>query len=520
MARWAPWLMAAAVLSGSAPAAAQVPPDEPPPAAGSDASPGPESPAPESPAPESPGPWVDDTDDGSAGPWLSDEQAPPTGDRRGGRKKRSGYHYWGDHHGSGHGHGDSRGRGAGDGTGARRPHADELETTLDDETSVLDELDLTPSAQYRLRYRHFEGRDFTTGGAADFFTHRARLGLSATWAKRLGAFVQLQDVRVFGEEFDTMLDHNADGLDMHQAYARFMPVNGLELRAGRQEIALANQQLVGLRDWIEPAQSFDGGRATFRRDALLVDGFFAVVRESSTDPGSPDAADQTLSALHIRHELIAPFRSSVIGVLHRDDRSGKKQATMGAIFDGSVKKIFNYELEGYYQFGAADNDIDYSAFLFTGTARVTLADVLTKPYLQIHGALLSGDDDPNDRTKRTFERPFAYRHAPFGEMDFFINMAQDTGERGLRDVAGSVGFEPFDDLQISATHHLFQTMADRNDELDHFGHELDLKAQVKFWKYARIATFYGVFFPGAVFKSGVVDPDPEHFAYTTVEVTF
>ncbi len=70
---------------------------------------------------------------------------------------------------------------------------------------------LTPSGEYTVRFRHFEGKDLVAGGVTNFARHRARVGLQFDYEKVVGAMFQVQDVRIWGEETDSAArDHGAE----------------------------------------------------------------------------------------------------------------------------------------------------------------------------------------------------------------------------------------------------------------------------------------------------------------------
>ena len=57
------------------------------------------------------------------------------------------------------------------------------------------------------------------GDGHDVFTSmRTRLNITANLEQEVNVFIQLQDVRLWGEESDTFTDYNADNFDFHQAY--------------------------------------------------------------------------------------------------------------------------------------------------------------------------------------------------------------------------------------------------------------------------------------------------------------
>ncbi len=435
-------------------------------------------------------------------------------------------------HGSGRGQGNSRGPGRGDGTGWKGPgtrpsqrRAKPAAPSAPPIPSLLERIDIVPNAQYRVRYRHHEGHDFVSGGVADTFRHRARLGLQASYDKMVGVMAQLQDVRAYGEESDLVKDVSADGLDMHQAYAFFKPIDSIELRFGRQEIGFANERLVGKLDWAESARSFDGARFTFNAANTRVDTFWALARDRSVNTSAfgSEGGKQHVVGWHFGHEMMDELKPSVLGVFDLDTDSGRRMITLGGLFAGELGGMLRYGLEGYYQGGSHDEETSHTAYLVAANLRATF-DVSSKPYIDLDAAFLSGDDNTNDTTVKTFELPYPTGHKFHGEMDMFLNMRPDTQQRGLRDIATSIGASPLKGLSLEATHHLFQAMEKRGD-LEHFGHELDLKAQLKFLEYARAAVLYSAFFPGNLKQNEALtaykaEAETEHFAYTTLEVSF
>lgn len=380
---------------------------------------------------------------------------------------------------------------------------------------------LVPSMQYRLRFRHFEGHDFTEGGAVQYLRHRARLGLEASWQRRLAFAVELQDVRTFGEETSWSSDYAADGFDVHQVYATVRPVPELQIRVGRQRIAFENERIVGKGDFSENDRSHDAVRITSEALGVRIDSFYSRVREDNAALGiaEGESTGRHLVGSNLHYDALPELGFGLLGTLDVAERQGKQQHTVGAIASGDIAKAFHYVVEGYYQLGAAYRGVHYSAFLFGAQARYTVA-VPTKPFVQAHASFLSGDDEPDDRIERTFELPFAPKHRFYGEMDLFSDIAKDTGERGLRDLGATVGLAPVEGLGAQAVYRFLQPMASRPDELTTFGHELDVKVSYQFWTYARVDLLYAFFVPGDIFRAEHAEPIVEHFAYSTIDLKF
>lgn len=81
---------------------------------------------------------------------------------------------------------------------------------------------LIPEVQYRPRLFIDSGANFTAGTFADraVISHRARLGLTVKNADFFTAHIQMQDVRVWGEEADVTNDFSAQSRRHGRAVAR------------------------------------------------------------------------------------------------------------------------------------------------------------------------------------------------------------------------------------------------------------------------------------------------------------
>ena len=388
----------------------------------------------------------------------------------------------------------------------------------------IDGLDFNPTGQFMLRFRHFEGHDFAKGGNANTLRHRARLGMGLVYEKMVGGFVQIQDVRVFGEERNTLRDFSADGLDMHQAYFRVMPLPGLELRVGRQEIAYENHRLIGSVAWIEQARSFDALRVMFKHDMVSVDAFYSKVAERASptldengEPFHTDDVDVLAANVHVQ-----PADEISIGLVGVGDFGrpvGLDRATIGGLVGGKTTFGLGYNVEGYYQYGRADGEIVHRAYMAGGHLGYWF-DVATRPFAKAFGEVLSGDATPGNRTQRTFNALFHTGHKFYGEMDYFLNIPANTQQRGLVDVGGAVGMAPAKPVKLSVTFHHFRGAAEQADGLNTFGNELDAYASYTPWPLFKVDFFYGLFAPGDIFKNGVVDSRLEHFIYSTADFGF
>jgi hypothetical protein len=375
-------------------------------------------------------------------------------------------------------------------------------------------VDLSLSLQYRPRFYANQGHDFTDGGEFNIIRHRARLGAGAVYKKKFGVYVEVQDVRTFGEETNTLGDFAADNFDLHQSYVSIMPLQQLTLRIGRQEIGYENHRLIGTVGWTEQARSFDGARARWDAASYYVDAFWARVAD---DFAGANAADVDLAALNVHADLGDWLSLGGLTVFDADSGTKRRRITIGAIATGGAGGL-SYSAEGYYQFGSANGDVSYAAWLAAAHLRYGFGGRLA-PFVELFGEAVSGDDDPADNDMTSFDTLYATNHKFYGEMDFFLNLPVHTGGRGLMDVGAQAGLSPLKKVGLKVTGHHFLGAADVGDDLGTFGTEVDVRIDWKPYETFRLDLVYAAFFPGDIFKETLGD-DVENYVYTTLDVTF
>ncbi len=368
--------------------------------------------------------------------------------------------------------------------------------------------------QYRPRLYINQGHDFVEGGGFTVVRHRARIGAGATYDGKFGIYLEMQDVRSFGDETSTLGDFSADSFDLHQGYARVMPIEALEIRVGRQEIGIENHRLIGTVGWTEQARSFDGARATYSQGGLRLDGFFARVAD---DFSGANPSDVDLGAINVHYDLSELASLGAIAVVDADDASGRKRITAGAILTGGVSGL-SYSAEGYYQTGGADGGISFAAYLAALHLRYSLGGQFA-PFFEFFGEVVSGDDNLADGDVKSFDTLYATNHKFYGEMDFFLNLPVHTGGLGLMDVGAQAGVSPVKKVAAKVTAHQFMSVEDNAAGENVFGTEVDVRVDWKPYKNFKVDVVYAIFLPGKILEPAS-GSQPEHYAYTTLDVTF
>lgn len=381
--------------------------------------------------------------------------------------------------------------------------------------------ELAVDAQYRPRLVAHTGKDFVDGRSPAYVTQRARLGVSLTMPKEVSLTVRLQDVRIWGEEANTLNDFSADGFDVHEAFANIPTVGGLDLKIGRQEIVLLNSRLVGNVGWTQRARSFDAIRATWKSDILDVDAFYAKIFETDRDgdgsvpAGRTDDVDfagfvATVKAIDgVEIHALYLFNGNLDADIYRH--------TMGAHIDAAFGGL-SLTGEGYYQLGK-HWATDIGAFLAALNVSYAL-DIAMKPKFTLWGEIVSGDGTPGG----AFDTLYATNHKFYGEIDFFLNIPAHTKNLGLMDIGGQVFAMPIaKKLKAMASVHWFSTVEKAANDEKNLGLEIDVKVIGIINQWVQIRALYGIFLPGEAMRAvrGIptgTDLSPEHFVYVTTDV--
>lgn len=379
-----------------------------------------------------------------------------------------------------------------------------LDEALDLSLPVGRYLVLAPRAQYRARYYAHAGRDLRPGNNFDAFTQRARVGLEARLLSWYSAYLELQDVRMWGEETSTLSDFSADGLDLHQAWAEARCPRGIGLRVGRQELAYDNHRLLGNADWNPQGRSFDGARlaASWRwlqghlfyarlaeKDAYLADPTGKVLR------GAPRDAD--LAGLWLRAERWEPWRPSLMALYDGQGTRRQHRFTGGLFMDGQPWRGLGYTAEIYLQAGEeGESGVMRNIFAFLAAGSLSYAAPLPgRPSLGGWVELVSGDDDPAHGTSKSFDTLFATNHRFYGLMDYFLTLPADTGGRGLLDAGLRLRAAPLRGLATQLDWHHFRFHRQHPSGSRVIGNELDLLLQLVVNRWLNLEGLLGAFFP-------------------------
>lgn len=378
------------------------------------------------------------------------------------------------------------------------------------------DLSLAVGAQYFARGELRDNADFLSA-SRDFtagFDQRARLSVRASAWQRVGVLLELQDVRAWGSEPNTVTVTPNTGL--HQGFVDLRATSWLDVRVGRQELSYGEDRLIGNLDWGQAARAFDG---VFLRVTasphVTVDGFAMMLKPPSWV--TPDAqprfqnSGSYFSGLYLRARFgVAGFDTYVLG-LFEDPASvtagrvpDNNRATIGARAFVNLKGL-SLVGEGAFQTGLVGPTRELElAGAVAVKGSYTFTGVWGAPYVLAEFSGASGDGTPGDGVDHTFNQLFPTGHAHLGYMDY-------VGWSNVVSGHGAVGFRPWGAHVWLDVHHFRSwdprgawfaasgavfAPADATRTNGNMGTELDLSVTVPLFDVVSLAGNVSVFLPG------------------------
>jgi hypothetical protein len=326
---------------------------------------------------------------------------------------------------------------------------------------------VTFSGQVRPRW---EVRDPAPPGGRDaFIVMRSRLGAAVALPDNLAIFLQIQDVRFWGDDRVAAPGAPLAVTELHQAYLDIDRLAGPNLvaRIGRQEIALGSERLVGRADWTPRGRAFDAGRATWGAQRSALD----LVAARIADRSAGRAADVIFAGVHATMPVTADGTGSAF--LFYDGARGPArtdQATLGARLM-LRPRTFSFEIEGAVQAGERA-DADVSAWMLRAHAGPRFDRGRGRLLLAFEH--YSGGD-PASIDVRAFDALYGTGHIFLGYADLFTNLPVHTAGRGVQDIGIRAGYAPRAGSELIVNVHAFRVPFDDGLDSARFGEELDVR---------------------------------------------
>ena len=383
---------------------------------------------------------------------------------------------------------------------------------------------LTLSGSYRLRaelQNEFHVKNFATGRSEDFLLSRLRLEADVRFSPSARVHLQLQDARVVGSSFsdqDFAAGNNPfhDPLDINQAYLELQPWKPLQLKIGRQAISFRDRRVFGPGDW--------GNTGRYAWDAAIIkltnrwlESNWIAGRFILHDPDRwPNKwADGPTAVASYNSIKTLPFLLDVFYVFKHDDRG----ITLGETGAGNLAShslgfwlngkwhSWEYGVTAVGQMGKWGSD-DIRAYGLVGSLGYQW-QARWQPLLKLQCIIGSGDSDPNDGIRGTFDGVFGGADTDlYGWMNMFFWQNLQEYRLDLKLTAHKAlslkGEYHYFTLDQSRDAWYFPGKAVRRDKAgssgQELGHEIDMTVRMKVASYLELLTGACFFMPGEFIK--------------------
>ncbi|MFL5488212.1 MAG: alginate export family protein [Gemmatimonadaceae bacterium] len=257
-----------------------------------------------------------------------------------------------------------------------------------------------------------------------------------------------------------------DHADLRQFYLQLgADSSSAIVRAGRLELAFGDGRLVGSLPWANTARSFDGVRASTAGSGYRVDAFAASVVKVDQDRFDKNLPGNNFYGVYGSLTKLAPriavepfvFWRRQSGLTSEAGATGTMNfGTLGFHATGKLPRSFDYDVQLAGQKGKlADESV--RAWAAHGLVGYSIASARLTPRLFAEYNQASGDENPSDNKKGTFDQLYPTAHDKYGVTDL-------VGWQNMRHVRG--GF----DLKIAkgwsaTTRYSHYWLADAHDAL-------------------------------------------------------
>lgn len=310
---------------------------------------------------------------------------------------------------------------------------------------------------------------------------------------------------------------------------------GWGLRAGRQVLRFGAERLVGRSDWGNVGRVFDAVRLSYRKPRVKLDWFASAVVRPDQDRFDRFRANTRLHGAYSsikdwpRGVTIEPylFWKSTSSTANETGRRRRLNVyTTGARIEGPLPRRFDYSMEVALQSGQAEGGglRSWAGAWIVGRG---LGSGELAPRLSAEYDYASGDGDPADGRRGTFDQLYPTNHGKYG-------IADRMGWRNMHGARVGIVLKLKPNWSLNIDYHSFW-LASRQDFLywsngapvvrnpnassNHVHQEIDIQTTIKLAKPFDVLFGYAHLFPGRFLKESSPG-SPSSYAYAMWRLRF
>jgi hypothetical protein len=375
---------------------------------------------------------------------------------------------------------------------------------------------------------------------------RSRLSLDYHIGKPAHVYVEMQDARYSSDELPRSAFPASnpfhDETELRQAFLEWEHIGDspLGFKAGRQSIACADKRIFGPGEWGNVGRYWwDAAKLYWHTKPVKVDLLYG--RQIVSEPSSfnDEHFPYQMGALYAQFRSITngsfTFKPDAFYVGRYDTHGNLKgesgtgdeiRHTLGFRADGQFGRGWDYYGTFAGQFGEYGKDDIATLGVIAGLGYTWKAD--WKPRWGVEFAYASGDDDPTDGTRGTFDNVYGAADA------YYYGWMNLVGWVNLEDYQMSFAVRPTKDLKLWVEYNYFRLAsatdawyygdgkAVRRDATgqagQELGHEINVLGQWKLHKTLELLGGYGLFLPGEFVRNTPGSDDPAHWVFA--QLTF
>ena len=281
----------------------------------------------------------------------------------------------------------------------------------------------------RLRAEGFSGGGFKPNNSASYLLNRFRFGMIVQPMSWFKVVAQVQDARSFLQSPPLGPPNNVRW-DLKLAYAQFgdLEKQPVSVTVGRQLIDY-NSTIIANSEWRDQGRSYDGVVTDLHWDRFRAAVFAASVVNPLLDGISHHQEGNNIYGAYgwitrvLPKSSIEPFVlwrvAPTVAVEDSKFKTGRlDEKAYGFRIRGTSLRNFDYRYELVLERGSAGPN-SIQAWGTTGSAGYTVAKVAWKPRIFTGYDYASGDKNPADGTRGTFDTMYPTAHDRFGITDQF-----------------------------------------------------------------------------------------------------
>ncbi|MFT7462446.1 MAG: hypothetical protein ACI9EF_000786 [Pseudohongiellaceae bacterium] len=319
--------------------------------------------------------------------------------------------------------------------------------------------------QYRVRYQKETNRGAPAAPHErdSFYLGRALLHANVKSNSGWNLYTEVIDARVTSNDLPpAMGDQNT--LDVRNLYMGYTE-GDTSVRIGRTDLTYGAERLISPLDWANTRRTFEGVVFQQKVQGGVIDAFITKPVTVSTHGTDHDDDSNWFSGVYSTWDIGESGNEGLDVYLLSLNEKSAKFAEVGGTLRG--RDIFTVGARLWSKEDALDTEVEFAkqygqsgganirAYAITGRAGYTFEEFDMAPRLGLDLDYASGDSDPTDSTKGTFNQLFPLGHA-------YLGFADLVGRQNIIDIQPNISMTVCDDTTLKVSLHHFQ-LANRSD---------------------------------------------------------